>query len=148
MQPVVVFLIFFRNISWNYPIFNALKKQYNNLSDMLKTISKAVFSFESRNWFFKNTLIISSSSCRTISTDISDSLSPHLPIVYHFRRVLRATSCIYTELLYVGLSGSPCLCSAMWRGPQEYITYELVPTSPAVSFMSGLSNFDSFRDGW
>ena len=35
----------------------------------------------------------------------------------------------------------------MWRGPQEYITYELAPTSPAVSRVSDLSNFDSFRDG-
>ena len=26
-----------------------------------------------------------------------------------------------------------CLCTSMWRGPQKYITYELVPTSPAVS---------------
>ena len=38
--------------------------------------------------------------------------------------------------------------SAMWRGPQEYITYELVPISPAVSRVSGSSNFDSFRDEW
>ena len=36
----------------------------------------------------------------------------------------------------------------MGRGPQEYITYELVPISPAVSRMSGSSNFDSFRDWW
>ena len=34
------------------------------------------------------------------------------------------------------------------KGPREFITYELVPTSPAVSSMSGSSNFDSFRDGW
>ena len=34
----------------------------------------------------------------------------------------------------------------LWRGPQEYVTYELVPTSPAVSRMSGSSNLDSFRD--
>ena len=32
-------------------------------------------------------------------------------------------------------------------GPPEYITYELVPASPAVSCMSGLSNLDSFRYG-
>ena len=37
--------------------------------------------------------------------------------------------------------------ASIWRGPQEYITYELVPTSPAVSRMSASSNFDSFRDG-
>ena len=36
----------------------------------------------------------------------------------------------------------------MWRGPQEYVTYEFVPTSPLVSFMSGSPNFDSFRGGW
>ena len=36
----------------------------------------------------------------------------------------------------------------MWRGPREYIAYELVPTFPVVPHMSGLSNFDSFRDEW
>ena len=41
-----------------------------------------------------------------------------------------------------------CLCSSMWRGPQECITYELLLTSAAVSCMPGSSNFDSFRDGW
>ena len=36
-----------------------------------------------------------------------------------------------------------------WEGvSQEYTTYELVPTSPAVSRVSGSSNFDSFRYGW
>ena len=63
----------------------------------------------------------------------------------------------YRPLLSVGLQGyisyvrsswSSCLCTSMWRGPQEYISYELVPTSPAVSYMSGSSNFDSFRNGW
>ena len=93
-------------------------------------------------------IYISSSSCRAISTDISDPLSLPLSIVHRFRQVFRATPRIYTELLYVGSSWSPCLCSSMQRGPQEYITYELVPTSPAVSRMSGSSNFDSFRDGW
>ena len=46
---------------------------------------------------------------------------------------------LVSELLYVGSRWSSCLCSSMWRGPQEYITYELVPTSPAVSRMSGSS---------
>ena len=36
----------------------------------------------------------------------------------------------------------------MWGGPQEYVTNEFVPTSPEVSYMSGSSNLDSFRDGW
>ena len=88
-----------------------------------------------------------SSSCLAISTDISDPLSPPLPIVHSFWQIFRATSCICTELLYVCSSWMSCLCWSLWRSPQEYITYELVPTSPAVSCMSGLSNFDSFRDG-
>ena len=83
----------------------------------------------------------SSSSCHAISTDIPKPLSPPLPIVHCFRQVLRATSRIGTELLYVGSSWSSCLCSSMWRGPQEYITYEM-------SRMSGSYNFCSFRDGW
>ena len=78
-----------------------------------------------------------------ISTDISDPLSPPLPIVHRFRQVLSATFRIYTELLYLCSSWSPYFCSAMWKGPQEYITYELVPTSPIVLRMSGSSNFYS-----
>ena len=34
----------------------------------------------------------------------------------------------------------------MCGGPKEYITYELIPASPAVSCMSGSSNLNSFRD--
>ena len=68
----------------------------------------------------------------TMSTDISDPLSPPLPIVHCFWQVFRATSCIGTELLYVESSWSSCLCSSMCRGPQKYITFELVPTPPAV----------------
>ena len=34
----------------------------------------------------------------------------------------------------------------MCGGPLKYITYELVPASPAVSCMSGPSNLNSFRD--
>ena len=81
----------------------------------------------------------SSSSCHAISMDIPDPLSLQLPIFHCFRQVHRVTSRIGTELLYVGSSWASCLCSSMWRGPQEYITYELVPTSPAVSRMSGSS---------
>ena len=80
-----------------------------------------------------------SSSCRAISTDISGPLLPHLLIVHCFWQVLKATSRIGTELLYVGSSWTSCLCLSMWRGLQEYITYELVPTSPVVSCMSGSS---------
>ena len=54
---------------------------------------------------------------------------------------------IGTELLYVGSIWTSCLCSSMWNGPPEYISFELVPTSPAVFRASGSFNFDSFRDG-
>ena len=89
----------------------------------------------------------SSSSCRTASTDIPDHLSPLFPIVHRFWQVLRATSCILTELLYVYSSWSFCFCPAICGGPQEYISYELVLASPALSYMSGSSDLDSFRDG-
>ena len=78
-------------------------------------------------------MVNSSSSCRAISTDIPDALSPPLPIVHCFQQVLSTTSRIGTELLYVCLSWLSCLYTSMWRGPQEFIPYELVPTSPAMS---------------
>ena len=56
---------------------------------------------------------ISSSSCRTASTDIPDPLSPLFPIVHHLRQVFRATSRILTLLLYVCSSWSSCFCSAI-----------------------------------
>ena len=65
-----------------------------------------------------------------------------------FGRSCRAISCIGTELLHVGSSRPSCPYSSIWRGSLEYITYELVPPSPAVSNVFGSSNFDSFRDGW
>ena len=45
-----------------------------------------------------------------------------------------------------GLGKSGRLCSAICGGPLEYITYEFVPASPAVSCISGSSNLNSFRD--
>ena len=93
-------------------------------------------------------IFVSSSSYRDISTDLSDPLPPPFSIVHHFRLVFKATSCIITELLYVGSSWSSCLCLSLWRGQQEYVIYELIPTSPAVFCMSGLSNLNNFRDGW
>ena len=82
-----------------------------------------------------------------ISKNIPNPFSLLLSIVHGFRQVFRATSCIGTEQLFVGPSWTSCLCSSVWRGPQEYVSYEYVPTSPAMYRMSGLSNFDSFRDG-
>ena len=89
------------------------------------------------------------SSCLTIRPDLPDPLPPPpLSIVHRFRVVSKATSCIGTELLYIGSSWSSCFCSSMCWGPQEYIIYEFVPTSPAVSRMSSSSNLHNFPDGW
>ena len=68
-------------------------------------------------------------------------------IVPRSPEVFKATSCIGTELLYMGSSWSSNFCSSMWRDPREYIAYEFVLTSPAVSHMSGSFNLDSFREG-
>ncbi len=84
----------------------------------------------------------SSSSRRAASTDIPDPLSTLLPIVHRFWPVFRATSRVLTQLLNVCSSWSSCFCSAIYR----CTSHELVPASPAVFFMSGSSNLDSFRD--
>ena len=54
----------------------------------------------------------SSSSCRAISADIPDALSPPLPIVHVFRPVFSVISRIDTDLIYIGSSWSSCLCLA------------------------------------
>ena len=86
------------------------------------------------------------SSCRSGSTDIPDPLSLLLPIVHRSRQVLRITSRILTQLLNVCSCWSSCICTAMCGGPYEYISYEFLPASPAVSYMSGSSNLNSIRD--
>ena len=45
-------------------------------------------------------------------------------------------------------SWSSCFWLLICGGPQEYITYDLVLASPAVSGMSGSSCMNSFCDGW
>ena len=80
-----------------------------------------------------NTEESSSSSCCSAST-------------YLLEPLFRVISCIGTELLYIGSMWSSCLCSSMWRGQQEYIAYEFVFTSPAVSRRFGWTNFDNYRD--
>ena len=67
----------------------------------------------------KSILPLSSSSCRTASTDLP---WPFLAT----REVYQATFCIGTELLYIGSTWSSYLCSSMRRGLQEYIAYEIV----------------------
>ena len=53
---------------------------------------------------------------------------------------LSAQSCC----VYI-VAGRPLLVQV--KGPQEYVTYEFVLTSPAESRMSGSCNLDGFRDG-
>ena len=89
----------------------------------------------------------SSSSCHAASADIPDPLSPFLPIIHRLRQVFRVTSCVLTQLLYVSSCWSSYFCTSICGGPQEYIAYELVLASPAVSRVSGSSDLYSFRDG-
>ena len=89
--------------------------------------------FSRENWNILSSS--SSSSCRTDSTYLPDPLSPPVPIVHCSREVFKPTSFIGTDLLYVDFSWPSCFCSSMWRGPQEYVTYEFAPTSPSVSCM-------------
>ena len=78
--------------------------------------------------------------------DIPDPLSPLFPIVHRLWQGLQGYipyPHIAAEFMFVLVA--LLLLVHMW-GPQEYISYELVPDSPAVSCMSGSSNLDSFRD--
>ena len=58
-------------------------------------------------------------SCHAASTDLPDLLSPPVTIVHPSREVFQATSCIDTELLYIGSRWPSCLWSSMRRGLQE-----------------------------
>ena len=76
----------------------------------------------------------SSSSCRATSTDIPDPLLPLLPIVHCSWQVLRATSRIFTELLYVASSWSPCFwlgCEGIHRRTSLMSSSPLLQQCPA-----------------
>ena len=72
------------------------------------------------------------------------SLPPPVSIVHCSWEVFQATSCISTKLMYIGSSWSYNFCVSIFTGPQEYIDYELILTSPAVFYMPGLSYLDIF----
>ena len=63
----------------------------------------------------------SSSSCCAANMDLPDPLLLPFSIIHHSWWVFKATSCIGTELLYMGSSSLSCLCSCMWRGPNILI---------------------------
>ena len=96
--------------------------------------------------YFSQTM--SSSSRRTASTDLPDLLSLPVSIVQSSQVVFQTTSWTGKELLYIGSCWLSKLCSFRWKGPLEYNIYESVLSSPSVFCMSGLSNLDSFHDGW
>ena len=109
-----------------------ISTQFSSISPIDRTLSGATTIGQSGLWSNgnKGVLRIPQSSCITGAFIIMScyqhgyfwpSLSPPLPIVHCFWQILRATSSIGTEMLYVGLSWTSCLCSSMWRGPQEYI---------------------------
>ena len=88
------------------------------------------------NHCYAITIIIissSSSSMSPASTDLPDPLSPPVSIIHRSREVFKVISFIGTESLYIGSSWSSCLCSSTWRGPQEYVTYELCNNSELYS---------------
>ena len=125
----------------------------NTINVWLVFISVEIFIVASNQNFYSvyhSTVVNkhSSSFCHTASTDLPDPLLSPVFIIHDSKEVFQATSCIGTELLYISSSWSSYFCSSMWRGPQEHIAYEFILTSPAVSCMSGLSNLDSFCDGW
>ena len=88
-----------------------------------------------------------SSSCRAASTDIPEPLSPLFPIIHRLRQVFRLHPVSSHSCCYVSSCWSSYFCTSICGGPQEYIAYELVLASPAVSRVSGSSNLYSFRDG-
>ena len=88
------------------------------------------------------------SSWHAASTDFPDPLSPLVTLIYRSRQIIHATSCISTELLQIGFSLWPKLCSSVWGCQQKYIAYEFVLTSVAMSHMFCSSKFGNFLDGW
>ena len=104
-------------------------------------------------WIHNNSFYIiiyrsSSSSCRAVSTDIHDNLSPSVPIAHHPREVFYAASCIRTELINVRLCWSTHTGVPMCWLPQEDVAYEFILASPAVSRVSCPSYSDGLGDMW
>ena len=69
----------------------------------------------------------SSSSCHAARTDLFDLFLPPVSIAH------LATSCIGTDLLYIGSCWSYNFCSSMWRGSHKHIAYKLVLIFTSVS---------------
>ena len=63
------------------------------------------------------------------------SCHPSIPIISSWQ-VIKAASCVHTELMYVSLSWSAYIGTSMCKSLLENITYEFVLTSLAVLCMS------------
>ena len=114
----------------------ALYYSQSNITTDPRFLNIDIYDITKYNWFsIMLQKSLSSSSYRTICMDIPDPLSPHLPIVHCFRQILRATSRIGTELLYVDSNWTSCLCLSMWRGPLEYIIPYFSSSVPHVWFI-------------
>ena len=115
--------VYFRMLHMFFPILTDVFNHWFAQRAIPVSITKGVITLLKKGsrhvWEELDKSSSSSSLCRAISPDIPDPLSPPLPIVHYFRLVFRATSHISTELLYAGSNWSSCLCSSMWRGPQE-----------------------------
>ena len=72
---------------------------------------------------------------RAASTDFPDPLSQPVSIVHRSQQVIKATSLTAQGYCILLLAGRPTFARP-WGGPLEYIAYELVLTSLAVSCMS------------
>ena len=72
-----------------------------------------------------------SSLCRAVSTDLPDPFSLPISIVHRPREVFQATSCIGTELLYIGSSWSSNLCDRVHRNISLMSSFLLLQQGPA-----------------
>ena len=113
----------------------------------IATINEIFFTMESgkkwkyvwnlrlgRKGHFGCHLILSSSSCRAIGTDIPYPFSPPIPIVHRFQQILIATLRILTELLYVGSNGHAAFarpCEGVHRSTSLMSSFILLQQCPA-----------------
>ena len=85
-----------------------------------------------------------SSSCRAASMDLPDSLLPPISFVHPSP----ATSCIGTELLYIGSSWSSNLCLSTRKGSHEYIFMSSSLLLQQCSACLVCLALIVFHDGW
>ena len=117
------------------------KESWNRIQDEVRsdrhTVARTLKMKDSVNALIFANCIVTSSLCCAARTDFPDSLTTHL----------------YCPSLLAGLPGyilywHRAAVDRFFAPPREYIAYEFILTSPAVSWMSGSCNLDGFHDGW